>query len=1343
MDRLQRRRIIANWTRVACNCTASVLRNLRKQLGASSAQGRGVLPLSELLEPRQLLAVTPLISEFMANNGHTLTDKDGDYSDWIEIQNPTSNPLNLDGYFLTDDPNQLNKWRIPATTLAPGGYTLVFASGKDLAVAGQQLHTNFSLNDAGEYLALVAPDGSTIVSEYAPAYPPQLEDVSYGYIPGGTINTTILTTRSSARFLIPSNSNLGSTWTGRQFDDSKWTNGSLGLGFETNTGNPLPNEIEGNNSVAEANDALGNFSLFSGSLYQLSLAGTILSAADSDFYKIGSLQSGDVLTISASGVGSSRGTLGNTYVELYRLNAGHPTLVASDDDGGPGGNTDSLIHRFTIAANDTYLVKVKSMGDATGTYNLSLYLENSGSAPTTDGSLTTEVEPNDSSTTATDVSSSWSAVQYLSRTTATAGSSEDFYRFQFTAGDIITITLDAIGTMDASVYLLNSAGTVIASDDGTTTAPDPYSNDASIYSFRIPTTGTYYVKMHKNSGSSNPAYSANVYLSTTSSPPKPAVFAGLINTNLQSRMLNINATAYVRIPFYVGDPSIIDTLLLRMKYDDGFVAYLNGQQIVSRNAPSTLAYNSTAVATRPTDQQAAAEDIDLSEFKNLLVPGDNILAIQGLNISKDNSDFLVLPELQSVSTIDAGMQYFTTPTPGKANVPGSLGYVTDTKFDHDRGFYDAPFMLSISTDTPGAEIRYTINGTPPTASTGTVYTGPIRIDKTTTLRVAAFKPGYIASTADTQTYIFLDDVIRQSSTGQRPSSDWPSGSVNGQTINYGMDPDIVNNIAYKNTIKDDLKSIPTLSIVTDLKNLFDPNTGIYVNAYGDGQAWERPASIELINPDGTKGFQSDIGLRIRGGYSRSGGNPKHGFRIFFRSEYGQGKLDYPLFGDDAAQSVDCFDLRATANYSWAFEGDPRGILIRDSFSRETQLDMGQPATRGQFYHLYIDGQYWGVYNSEERPEASYAADYFGGEKEDYDVIKVNANAYNVYATDGNMDAWNRLWAACFAGMSSNAAYYKIQGRNPDGTLNPNYENLLDVDNLIDYMLTIYYTGNFDAPYSAFVNGPNNFYAIYNRKAKDGFKFFAHDSEHTLMVGNTSFGDGLTINRTGPYATYADPTRATPQGIFQQLMANNEFKLRVADHIQKHFFNGGALTPQATAARFTELKNEIDRAVVGESARWGDSKTHPALTRTTWLNQINTLLTQYFPRRSDIVLSQLKAKKLYPTTAAPSFNQFGGIISSGFNLTITSAAGATTYYTLDGSDPRLIGGAVSSQALTYASGIPLNQTVTVKARTLSGTTWSALTEATFTFDMSALRITELMYNPAPPPAGSPFVKDDFE
>lgn len=677
-----------------------------------------------------------------------------------------------------------------------------------------------------------------------------------------------------------------------------------------------------------------------------------------------------------------------------------------------------------------------------------------------------------------------------------------------------------------------------------------------------------------------------------------------------------------------------------------------------------------------------------------------------------------------------GEFYFLTPTPGRANHSGVLDFVADTRFSHDRGFYDLPFALEITTRTPGAEIRYTTNGTVPSLTNGLVYMGLIPISGTTVLRAAAFKQGLQPSNVDTHTYFFLDDVLRQSATGQPPPG-WPS-SWGANTRDYGMDPEVVDSPSYRSTIKEDLKTIPSISVVMNLNDLFNPNTGIYANPRQDGRAWERPSSVELIHPDGSEGFQVNAGIRIRGGYSRSTSNPKHAFRLFLREEYGDDKLRYPLFGERGADEFDNIDLRTFQNYSWSFEGDSRGVFIRDQFSRDTQLDMGHHAERGNYYHLYINGQYWGLYNTAERPEASYGETYFGGDKEDYDVVKVESGPYSVVATDGDLQAWTRLYNLAKAGLGTDAAYQRIQGRNPDGTSNPEYENLLDIPNLIDYMLVILYGGNLDAPISNFLGNtaPNNWYGIRDRNGREGFRFFAHDSEHTLLNVNE--------DRTGPYpAGDSSVVKSSPQWLWQKLQANAEFRLRVADHVHRHFFNGGALTVPAVTERFLERKMEIDRAVVGESARWGDSKRSTPLTRDRdWVNAVNNILNNYFPRRSDIVLNQLKADGLYPSVAAPSFSQHGGTVSRGYALSMTAPAGVI-YFTRNGSDPRLRGGEVAPGAIRYEGPVSLLESGMVKARVLNNGVWSALTEADFSLiqTFTELLITEIHYNPRPDADGN--------
>ncbi len=744
-----------------------------------------------------------------------------------------------------------------------------------------------------------------------------------------------------------------------------------------------------------------------------------------------------------------------------------------------------------------------------------------------------------------------------------------------------------------------------------------------------------------------------------------------------------------------------------------------------------------------------------------------------------------------VSETSGGLGYFTVPTPEAPNSSLYFGIVGDTHFSIDRGFHEEPFDLEITTDLAEATIRYTLDGSEPDEDHGIIYMAPIRIGNTTTLRAAAFKENYISSNVDTHTYLFVSDVIVQSPTGAAPNENWPDpetissggdnpgpggpgrpgnpgggGSSSSQVIDYGMDPDVVEDPRYSSLMVDAMLAIPSLSIVTALDNLFDTSTGIYVNAQQYGIDWERPASLELINPDGSEGFQIDAGLRIRGGVSRSGSNPKHSFRVIFRSEYGNAKLKFPLFEEEGVDEFDKIDLRTGQNFSWSFSSAENATWLYDVFTRDTEGAMGKPYTRSRFYHLYINGCYWGLYQTDERPESNYAASYLGGDEDDYDVIKADNDDGSIYAVDGNLTAYQALWSEINSGITDNVDYFRLQGLDEDGLARiSEYPKYLDVDNLIDFMLVIYYTGNRDCPLGppGSDNRPRNLYGVFNRENPNGFQFITHDNEWTLLAGQSSSRSGessdLYINRVNASLSSSLSLESyfNPWWMHNRLMTDNsEYRLRFADHVYKHFFNGGVLIAANCASRFEARKNKIDLAIIAESARWGDCLTpnDPRTKDDDWLVIVNKNLNDYIlaspSTRTEIVFSQIKAKGWYPDLEPPAFNQYGGKITAGFALTMTAPEG-NIFYTLDGSDPRLPGGELDPEVMVY-TGEPviLDRSTRIMARAYSENEWSPLADASF--DVAGtigqyLRITEIHYHPLSPTESEIAAgfddQDDFE
>ena len=279
--------------------------------------------------------------------------------------------------------------------------------------------------------------------------------------------------------------------------------------------------------------------------------------------------------------------------------------------------------------------------------------------------------------------------------------------------------------------------------------------------------------------------------------------------------------------------------------------------------------------------------------------------------------------------------------------------------------------------------------------------------------------------------------------------------------------------------------------------------------------------------------------------------------------------------------------------------------------------------RDRYYHLYLNGQYWGLFQTQERAEANYAASYFGGDADDYDVVKSagSSGAYVNEATDGDLESYRRLANFFYQdgglGDANMDSYWQAQGMNSDGTRNPSYERLLDVDNLAEYATLLYYTGDRDGPVSRFVpERVNNYYGVYNREQPDGFKFFEHDSEHSLDTGDTSLVTPLT-------SSGADFAFFNPQWMHEQLMAtNSEYQLLFADRVYEHFFDGGILTPESSQERLNARAAEINQAIIAESARWGDAMRSTPFDKDDWLNAVETTL-DWFEDRTEIVLEQFR------------------------------------------------------------------------------------------------------------------------
>ncbi|HLF35841.1 MAG TPA: lamin tail domain-containing protein [Cyclobacteriaceae bacterium] len=132
----------------------------------------------EKVSPAEKIVV---INELMPHNATVVADQDGEYDDWFELYNTSPAPVDLSGFFVTDNRDNLTKWEIPSSTIIQGNGYLIFWADEDGTQAG--LHLNFKLSALGEELLLVTPD-LEIADEVA--YGAQGEEMSYSRVPNGT-----------------------------------------------------------------------------------------------------------------------------------------------------------------------------------------------------------------------------------------------------------------------------------------------------------------------------------------------------------------------------------------------------------------------------------------------------------------------------------------------------------------------------------------------------------------------------------------------------------------------------------------------------------------------------------------------------------------------------------------------------------------------------------------------------------------------------------------------------------------------------------------------------------------------------------------------------------------------------------------------------------------------------------------------------------------------------------------------------------------------------------------------------------------------------------------------------
>ena len=961
----------------------------------------------EVLEPRQLLAGMPIITEFVASNSDGIVDGNGDTSDWIEIHNAGDATVDLLGYSLTDDADTPAKWTFESSTaLDPGAYLVVFASGDGTPDPAGNLHTNFALSAGGEYLAL-SDSGGTVLSEFGSSttnYPALQSDEAYGLAFNST-TSDVVTPTSNARYIIPGNNAVDSTWTANNFNDSAWQTGSASLGYET-------------------------------------------TPADYD--------------------------------------------------------------------------------------------------------------------------------------------------------DLI-ITQVPVGT----------------------------------------------------------------------------------------------TSLYARMSFNVTDSNtLLDTL--QMKYDDGFIAYLNGKRIASANAPAVGAFNSAATGQHNDSDAVEYVDFDISAFSDDLLVGNNTLAIHMLNRNSGSSDFLSVPNLKTstgslITPITEGRLLAATPRLANTNLQA-----TDVEFSRVGGTFTGSFQLALASTGANETIRYTTNGSLPTESSP-VYNSPITVNSTTQFRARAFGPIGQLGTVAVETYSLTET----------------------STSNFTSDLPII-------VIENLGQGIPGADFEDATLSLYE------IDSATGRSSLSNVADVTSL-----------IGQHRRG--SSTFNNAKPNLRIETRDADGEDK-NVSLLG---LPSESDFILAAPYRFDRA--------MIRDSFLFNLSNQMGQYAVRTRFVEVYAntnDGtlnndDYLGVYVLTENikrdddrvdipkldPGDNTAPEITGGY-----IIKIDR-------TDGQAGSnWetsrgvpNRGGASFVhveperVDMSTEQVNY-IRGYVQDledALYGPNatdpelgYAAFLDVEASIDHHILRTLSLEPDSL------GLSTFLT----KDRDGKLKFG-----PLWDSDRSMGSDNDLRSSDPEAWFSG-VDFFEFDWWGQLFNDPDFKQQWVDRWQE--LRQTTYSDANVLATLNGLSSQLEEAQARNFARWpevapnGGEFAEAGLTG--WEAEVSHLSNWLLARMAWIDGNLVDAPTLGTTP---------GSVSAGSQITLVSnQSGADLYYTLDGTDPRSEGGGLSSSATLYTGPLTINATAQITVRALGtaaetvgqtpGTSpWSQAEAGLFSVETPAssvnLRISELHYHPADP------------
>ncbi len=606
----------------------------------------------------------------------------------------------------------------------------------------------------------------------------------------------------------------------------------------------------------------------------------------------------------------------------------------------------------------------------------------------------------------------------------------------------------------------------------------------------------------------------------------------------------------LRREFELTDLPTSGGLLLRIDYDDGFVAYLNGQRILTVNAPEEGIHAESFA--RGEHEAGQPEQFDLSRHTSVLRRGKNVLAIAGLNLSRESSDLSIHPALGlTVPALHSGFplkksgdtlyligpggevadqvtydKQITDCSWGRSsNTPSEWGYFWEStpgaengaqplqqpfgapRFSPQPGIY--PDGVRVSFQMAAEEpfvLRYTTDGRDPSASSQR-YEGAVRVEEPTSFRVAAFLGTDRVSPIVAGTF-------------------WVGSRLEIPLLAFSLKP-------------------------ADFRV-------VHLEAEARGRSSERAAFWEYFDTNRKREIITGFGLRLHGGAGRNGSfRTKKSYRAYFRSAYGDGRLDGAVIPDAGVKSFDKVVLRANSN-----DKAPHGTSIRDQVIRDLHADMGGLAARGDWCVLLVNSEPRGVYNLTERMDEEFLASHLGPGK--FDIIKTGETLLS-----GDREGWDALRRFVeTTNLADQGSYDALAAQ-------------VDIENFTAYVIVNMCMQNFDWPH-------NNWYAA-RRVPKGRWIFMCWDSEWGLGYRHPHKGDAPTDIDLDPYA-FMDSGGASGHSLirklFMALLSNPGYRDYYQAEVKRYL--SGPLSSKNILGRVRGHRDRIAHDLEREYARHGQS-----------------------------------------------------------------------------------------------------------------------------------------------------------